>query len=790
MRKLKRVIPALLSLVMLLSGGAVTAGAMFVGRYAGERLDPELLEIRCPGTPAVLYAYDPENRAGASGNVHPAPNGVICPPSRSVFTPFDDFPAELIAAFVSVEDKRFFLHKGIDLYRTVRAGVNYLTGSGRSFGASTITQQLVKNLTGNDAYTLDRKLGEIFQALELERCTDKESILEAYLNIINLGNGCFGVGAAAEYYFSKSTSDLSLSECACLAAITNNPALYDPITHPDENRSRREMILHEMCRQGYITETERDDAVREGITLELPEPTPKTVTGWYADLVISDVIRDLRQKYGYSARQAATLVYAGGLTVYTAMDEELQSIVEAYYADESNFPSGINGRPQSAMMILDPRTGDVLAVAGAVGQKTADRIQNYATDTKRPAGSAIKPLSVFAPALERGLITWSSIYDDEPLKNIAATGNGSGQPWPRNADGLYRGRVTVCEALTQSLNTVAVRILDEVGVKNSFDFLHDRLHMTGLVPPSNRSANDLTVSSLALGQQSGGVTARELIAAYTVFYDGVWHAPVTYRKVVDADGRVLLENKPGGEIVLSRETAGLMQKLLSEVTAEGTARSMTRTPGMGIETAGKTGTTQNNCDRWFIGMTPRLLAGVWLGYDYPAPLTGISGNPALTVWDDVISACEKVYHGAPEKTVFDTPSDLVRVTYCKTTGDIPTQSCADSWENRRHTGWYVRGTEPHRFCTGHAPATDETVTDDTTGEYREEPEELLPETEPGQPFSSQETETDAQPKESDTQFPSPFRNIPETDGIESDSTRKEGKHAWKKRISSKRRSGG
>ncbi len=666
--------------------------------YAGAKMDMSLMEIPAAREPSKLYAYDPTSRASRSGELHPAPMAVLSEYRPRIYTPYGEIPQELVNAFVSIEDKRFWEHHGVDLLRTARAGVGYVTGK-TSFGGSTITQQLVKNLTGNDSHTAHRKLTEIFQALDLERQTDKTRILEAYLNVINLADGCFGVGAAAKRYFSKPVSELTLAECASIAAITNNPARYNPLTHPENNRARRDLILREMAAQGYVTEAQRDAAAATELSLTPSSETPTAPASWYADMVVADVIRDLQLRLGYTYAAASRLVYQGGLTIETAMDEALQAAVEAYYANTEHFPTGERGQPQSAAIVIDPSTGDILAVAGAIGEKTANRLQNYATDTRRPAGSCIKPLTVYAPALEQGIITWASVCEDEPISTLR------GAPWPANADGLYRGRVSVQQAVAKSLNPAAVRILEQVGLENAFSFARDQLGLTSLLPAEGRSTGDLTLASLALGQQSRGVSVRELTAAYTVFTDGIYRAPVSYHRVLDGDGRVLLENLPADETkrALSAANAALMTRLLATVTKEGTAaRSVRLTDILGIETAGKTGTTQNNCDRWFVGYTPRLLAGVWMGYDYPAELAGIRGNPGVAVWDDLMQICEPLYKGAAEKSAFDIPDDLVEVEYCPLSGLLPNEFCTDpvcGCDPER--GWFIRGTQPTETCTVH-----------------------------------------------------------------------------------------
>ena len=686
------------ALLVVTTSGAVAAGR-YLAPYASAHMDLALLETVENSAPSVLLVYDPTLREARTGTLHPAEQGTLRGSIPRPHTEYADMPPDLISAFVSIEDKRFFRHKGIDPIRTARATWGYLTGN-PTCGGSTITQQLVKNLTGHDEQTPDRKLTEIFQALDLERQVGKERVLEAYLNVVNLAEGCFGVGMAAERYFGKAVWELSLPECASLAAITQNPARYNPVTHPTEHLRRRDLVLSCMAEQGYITKEELAEATAFPLTLAEREDdrAEERVNSWYTDLVISDVIRDLKEELGYTESAASRLVYFGGLTIETAQDETLQRAVEDYYADPSHFPAGEGERPQSSCIIIDPYTGDILAVAGATGNKTADRVQNYATDTRRPAGSCIKPLSVYAPALERGLITWGSILTDEPL-----TEDG-GRPWPANADGLYRGRVTLGEAVARSLNPPAVEILERVGTAESLAFLREKLGIRGLIPLGG-TVHDCTLSSLALGQQSVGVTSRELTAAYTVLYGGSFREAVSYHRVLDREGNVLLENPPCPRPVLSVETAAILTRLLMEVNSPalgGTAsRYLEKTPTLGMETAGKTGTTQGGCDRRYIGMTPRLLTGIWMGYDYPAIQGGITGNPCVGIWDDLIVICEELYRGTPRKTAFDLPDTLVEVEICRLSGCLPNPFCKEHGKDTFVRGWFVKGTHPTAICPLH-----------------------------------------------------------------------------------------
>ncbi len=741
-RKKRRARLALgLTLAALLTAGAAV-GAARLYPYATAKMDMTLLEASRACEPSVLLAYDPAVRSERGGEPHSVESAVPPTGRPRVYVPYGEMPADLRNAFIAIEDKRYYRHAGVDVIRTAKAGLGYLLGD-PTCGGSTITQQLVKNLTGRAEQTAERKLTEIFTALDLEKRMDKDLILEAYLNVINLSEGCFGVGAAAETYFQKKVGELTLNECAAIAAITNNPARYDPVTHPEANRTRRELILRVMAEQGYITEAERAEAMNTPLTLRLkPKPEPAAATSWYADMVISDVIRDLTERLGYTYSAASLLVYRGGLRIETVMDETLQGMVETYYTDLTHFPEGDSGRPQSSFILIDPRNGDILAVAGAVGEKTASRLQSYATDTRRPAGSCVKPLSVYAPALEKGLITWASLYEDEPV------GEMQGRSWPANADGLYRGRVTVGRAVAQSLNPVAVRILEELGVEESFAFARREMGLYSLIPPDGSGLHDCTVSSLALGQQSVGITSRELTAAYTALYGGIRREAVSYHRVLDREGAVLLENKPAERRVLSPDTAAVLARLLIAVNEEGTAAKYLKgLPALGIETGGKTGTTQGGCDRRYIGMTPRLLAGVWIGYDYPAELKGVSGNPCVTIWDELTSACEQVYVGAPPLRSFPVPKGVFEAEICPLSGNLPCPYCADPlYGCLTERGWFVRGTEPREGCTLHREPPIRIIPEDPDDPDRIPvlPEDILPD-EPSDDTRADEPEGEALP---------------------------------------------
>jgi penicillin-binding protein 1A len=373
------------------------------------------------------------------------------------------------------------------------------------------------------------------------------------------------------------------------------------------------------------------------------------------------------------------------------MDREVQTVVEDYYRTLRGLPVNERGETaQSALIVIDPHTGDVLGVAGAAGEKSANRLQNFATETLRSPGSAIKPISVYAPALARGIIHWGSVYDDVPVRFEGE----SLRAWPKNADGTYRGLCTVAYAVAHSTNTVAVRILEELGLEESFRFAKEKFHLSSL--RRDRTVNDCDVAPLALGQLGYGVTLRELTDAYTVFADrGVYHPWRSYYRVTDAEGRVLLSRADASETVLSEANAAIMTKLLEGVVKEGTSSSITLRRL--VECAGKTGTTGEDHDRWFVGYTPDLICGVWCGYEYPAPLAG--RNLCTGIWNDVMS---RLWDRLGGRTSFSVPASVYRASYCRDSGELLSDACThDPRGERSAVGWFAEGNAPHAVCDRH-----------------------------------------------------------------------------------------
>ena len=717
-----RLVVSVAILFVLILCVLLIAFAAYVHKHVEKSVDESIFTVVGTDSATELYYYD---RTGeqSSWKVKRVTDESLYGGYHCVYVSHEQIPKNLINAFVSIEDKRFFDHQGVDWIRTISAFANYFLHFSDHYGGSTITQQLIKNVTDRNEYTFQRKIQEIFWAMDLETKMDKEEILTLYLNIINLSQGCYGVQAAADYYFSKDVSELSLNECACIAAITNNPSYYDPLRNPEHNFQRKNLILKEMYEQGYITEEEWKGNREERVQLKInPTLQSRQINSWYVDMVAEDVISDLMEQKGYSRFMANLVLYTGGLKIYMAVDPMIQEILEEYYEDVSHFDTqGSSDGLQSSMIVIDPRNGDILGVAGAIGEKQGNRLQNFATQTLRPAGSVIKPLSVYAPALDKGILTWSSVYDDVPINfgnyNLDPTKGRIIEPipWPKNANGTYRGLTNVNYALEHSINTVPIRILEQLTVEESFSFLYDRLHMTSLIESGytadGRYITDADFAALALGQMNYGVTVREITAAYSIFAnEGIYNAPRSYYQVTDSFGSVLLNRAYEGEAVISEDNAFVMNQMLMNVVKNGTASTVSLQNQ--IACAGKTGTTQNNYDRWYIGYTPYMIGGVWYGYEYPKELSG--SNICVDVWDEISRTIhERCFFQKTEEQEtksFPMSDRVIAAEYCADSGKLATKACElDPRGSRKETGYFVSGTEPTEFCDCHVPVTYDTL---------------------------------------------------------------------------------
>ncbi len=612
---------------------------------------------------------------------------------KLIWADYEQMPKYLIDATVAAEDKRFWQHQGVDFARTIQATLGFLTG-GDQGGGSTITQQLIKNVTGEKDVRIDRKVKEIFNALALEKRYSKEQILEAYLNVIALGYNTCGVQAAANMYYDKDVSELTLNECVGLIAITNNPSIYEPFGHPLNNMERREYIYSEMLEVGYINRAEYETLIKEEIVTSKGQVTGKEsskYTSWAIDYVIDDVIAGLMDEYGWDRDTAEYNLYNGGYRVYATIDNRVQNIVEEYYEHAENFPKVYNSdQPDSAFVILN-YDGEVVAIVGNKGEKTGSRLFNIAASGKRHIGSTIKPISSYALAIENDLITYSTVITDEPIYKAGETvGNDTFEAdWPVNYYGGYKGDVTVDYAVQRSVNTIPVKLVTLLTPRTVFDFLTQKLHISTLVETGE--SNDVAVAPMALGSFTVGVTPIELAGAYQMIGNGgLYIEPHSYVEVLDSEGAVILKANTAPERVISAETATILNKLCQRVVTgangTGTAARLTN-----FTVAGKTGSASKNTDLWFVGLTPQYLGVVWMGYS--ESMTEIkygSTYPTPIIWKAVM---KDVMAGEDPNVKFPESTNVVSETYCVASGDLAGSGCAET-----ATGWYKKTNIPGN-CT-------------------------------------------------------------------------------------------
>lgn len=598
---------------------------------------------------------------------------------------YTGIPQNLVDAFVAVEDKRFFDHDGVDWKRTVGSFVNMFVPIYSSVqGGSTITQQLVKNLTGDASRKPSRKMREIMRARYLEGHYSKDTIIECYLNTIAMGHGTYGVEVAANYYFDKSVHELTLLECASLASITKSPSNYAPDDEPENNKDRRETVLALMLEQKKITQDEYDAALDEEFNLVASKEAlnENEVNNYFVDALIAQVTKDISEKYGYDLTHAANNFYSGGYKIYATIDPEMQATVDKVFSNSEKY--GLKGKDgqllQGAITVADYE-GHVLALAGGIGEKTVNLGLsgfNRATDAVRQPGSTMKPIAAYAPAIENGLINYSSRVND-----VATNYNG----WtPVNWYKGYWGNISVEYALERSVNSIPVHLVNKLGPQVSYDFLTQKLGITTL------TAEDVNLSPLGMGGTNGGITTFESAAAYAVFGNGgFYYEPTLYYAVYDQKGEEILSPKSEPTVAISDDTATVMNKLLQNVvygsngTGKGAAGYISN-----MKIYAKTGTSNNSNDLWFVGGSPYYVASCWCGYDTQQAIS--DSAIALKMWGAVMSEAHK---GLPAKE-FQISSFATDRYYCTSTGLLATENCPS-----KDIGWYRRNDIPS-VCTEHA----------------------------------------------------------------------------------------
>lgn len=690
--------------------------------------------------------------------------------SNRVYVTIDEIPLDLQHAFVAIEDARFYEHNGIDITGIVRAGITGITSGRFSQGASTITQQLLKNNVFTDwtsessfADKMERKIQEQYLAIQLEKVEDKDWILENYLNTINLGQNTLGVQAASQRYFNKDVSELTLSECAVIAGITQNPSRYNPVSNPDANAERRTKVLNNMLDQGYIDQAAYDtamaDNVYDRIQIVDSETASDNINSYFVDALTEQVIDDLMEVKGYTETQAYKALYEGGLTIYSTQDPSIQQIcdeevnnadnygsetkyscsyrltiqkadgtyqnyseqtmlsyyqsknskynidfdskeavdaaIEQYKADimedgDTIVPNGesitYTMQPQASMTVIDQSTGEVKAIVGGRGDKTANKTLNRATDTKRQPGSTFKILSAYAPALDIGGMTLASVQDDAPY-----TYSNAAHTPVNNYDKSYRGFTTIREGITYSINIVAVKTLTDIGVDIGYEYLQNFGFST--LCDSDRT------QALALGGITNGVTNLELTAAYaTIANGGTYTKPRFYTKILDHDGNVLIDNTPQTHTVLKETTAWLLTNAMEDVLTNGTGRPAHFN---GMPQAGKSGTTSSDRDALFAGYTPYYTCVVWGGYDDNAELS-YTTYPK-TLWKSVMG---RIHENLDYKD-FNKPDGITTATVCKKSGKLAVAGLCDSDPRGSmvESEYFASGTVPKDYCDHHVRVT-------------------------------------------------------------------------------------
>ena len=622
-----------------------------------------------------------------------------------IWASYKDIPTNLVYATVAIEDKRFFQHSGVDWLRSMKASANLFLGGSSTYGASTVTQQLVKNLTNDNEVTVRRKLVEIFRALEMEKQYSKEDIMEWYLNTIYLGEQSYGVRTAAYTYFGKDVSELDLAECASLIAITNNPSIFDPYISEKtkaKNKERQTDILYEMWQQGYITENEYQNAKNEELQFQYADSSSETgdnsdYYSYFVDQVIRDVVNDLANATGYDTEVINRMILGGGYQIYSTIDVDVQNAAEEVYEDLDNIPKtdSTYQQLQSGIVIIDNETGDIAAIVGGVGQKEGSLTLSRATQSLLSPGSTIKPLAVYAPALEMGLITPATVYDDTPF-------TFGSSPWPKNEDDTYHGLTNILTAMKRSTNTVAVKVLDDVGLDYAYHYAVNDMHLDTLVDQYELNGvnyTDKSYWSLALGGMVRGVTIRDLTAAYaSIENKGTYREARTYTKVLDSDGNVVLDNTQSSNENMSEKTAYYLTYMMEETVKDGTGQEA-QVPG--IDTAGKTGTTSDDKDRWFAGYTSYYTGVVWCGYDQPQEVVledDSIENPASVLFNKVMT---KVHEGKQNKA-FEKPTSVIDVEVCQDSGNLVNDWCTKDIRGDRTVTIQLDGSDvPTSYCSTH-----------------------------------------------------------------------------------------
>jgi len=711
---LKVVLSVVIFAIMLIfMVGSALAGLLGGSVYGLIRSTPILEPSILKPTGLNSFVYDSEGNIIAE----------LKREENRVWIDYEDIPKILIDAYIAVEDKRFEEHNGIDLRRIGSAIISYarhfINPAVEIEGGSTITQQLIKNLTKNQEVTIKRKIQEQWQAVQLEKGLTKKEIMTYYLNNVPMGGNFIGIETAAKGYYGKDVRDLSLAECASLAGITNWPSKYMPTTESNikANLERTRTILGLMLEQGKITQAEYDEAMSEDIKFKYNPEAGKVMQtsnqSYFVDEVIKAVKNEFMERYQYNEQAALDIIYNGGIHIYTTMQPKVQAALDEVFTNPEFF-SEENPRtdelPQASMVVVEPVTGYVRGLYGGRGEKEGS-VFNRATQAERSPGSVIKPILVYAPGIETRRITAATVVDDVPQYLNNKTPD---KVWPKNIENKNFGLTAARDGLFRSRNVVAALIYkDYVGIDTGLDYLAQ----VGI------DRKDEQYLSIAMGGFNKGMTTLEMASAFTVFANkGVYTEPIFFTEIKDANGQVILSVIPERRQVYSEQTVFIMDSMMQDVVKRGTATTYgtvkyteTYTDQNGKEkertvvfpTAGKTGTSDESKDKWFVGFTPYYVGATWYGYDKAVSLTSGENFGAQKIWNAVMAKIHKDMNLEPAEFFNEVPPNIVTRTICMDSGKIATELCkADPRGSRVRTEYFIQGTEPSYsdVCTTHVAA--------------------------------------------------------------------------------------
>jgi len=626
-----------------------------------------------------------------------------------IYVPIGDIKDTYIdEAIISIEDERFYDHSGIDLKRIGSAVLSAVANGGTAtYGGSTITQQTVKLITGQDQHSTSRKVQEWFAAMALEQELSKDEIMELYINLAPMGNNYVGIQSAAQNYFGKNAADLNLAECAFLAGLPKSPSYYNPSRESGRRNALRRMriVLSKMHDLGHITDEEYEEALNTELVFVTKTTSSATqINSYFAEYAVRQVVNDLAENRSISVSLATTIVYNRGYHIYTTLEPDVQAVLDEAFMDVDLFQkdptllADLPEKPQAGMVVMNVQTGAIAAMQGGFGKKPGNLVLNRATDAYRATGSSIKPLIDYAPALQNDYIAPATVITDE---EVHFDPNDAGRAWPLNSDRSYWGPMTVRDAVAHSKNTIAVKVWDMVGGTLALWYLdQEGIHIDEDPYPAQ-----------AVGAFTNGITPLEMCGAYnTLASGGTYIEPHAYTQVLDSSGNVVLQKKPITRNVFSPETCFLMSDMLEGVirygTASGHAEIITNDEGEYIGTAGKTGTTDDNLDKWFCGYTPYYCATVWYGYDNRLRQTVIPSCDranAIEIWYYVMSRI----HGDCESVGFAVPDDVVQMDYCSDTHYSPTEYCHQAGSVQ--SDYFVEGSQlaPYTPCPIHTASEEE-----------------------------------------------------------------------------------